>query len=342
MSIETEIGDVVRNYLDKVKPSGSENLMAVCPFHTRADGSPERTPSFAISITTGLFLCHSCKARGNLRQFLKAMGVSNVALRKQYGLLLDSTSQQTRSAMVHNPAIPKRATESEPLPESFLGIFDKCPLDLVQEGFTEETLQAFDVGFDDYHMRITFPLRDLAGRLMGLSGRTVTDNPRRFKVYDSEYEHWGLPMRKVHMGEILWNADRVYPEVYFGRDIPLVVVEGFKACMWVHQAGIKNVVALCGSYLKDGQRWLLEHLGGVVYVMLDNDDSGQSGAQQVGAALSQSLKVRMVTFRSSAKQPTDLAANEIPEALDKAEEFYSWSIRTGHSPLKKDSDNGIW
>ena len=334
MSAETEIASVVRQYLDKAKPSGSENIMAVCPFHTRSDGAPERTPSFAISVTTGLYFCHSCKARGNLRQFLRAMGVSRVALQHQYGLLLDATA--AAMPIKQNPSKTRRATESDPLPESFLGIFDKCPLDLVNEGFTEETLQEFDVGFDDYHMRITFPLRDMAGRLLGMSGRAVTDYARRFKVYDVEYEHWGLPVRKTHMGEILWNVHNVYPEVYFGKDIPLVVVEGFKACMWVHQAGIKNVVALCGSYLKEGQQWLLEHLGGVVYVMLDNDDSGQSGAQQVGAALSQSLKVRMTSFRSSAKQPTDLDPQEVVEAINQAEEYYSWAIRTGHSPNTKE------
>jgi DNA primase len=192
-------------------------------------------------------------------------------------------------------------------------------------------------------MRITFPLRDMAGRLMGISGRTVNNGYPRFKVYDKEYEEWGLPMRKISMGEILWNIDRVYPSVYFGKDIPLVVVEGFKACMWVHQAGIKNVVALCGSYLKEGQQWLLEHLGGVVYVMLDNDDSGQSGAQQVGAALSQSLKTRIVSFRSSAKQPTDLDPQEVVQAINQAEEYYAWAIRTGHSPTRrKDSDHGVW
>jgi DNA primase len=340
MTVETEIASVVHQFLDKVKPTGSENLMGVCPFHVRPDGTPERTPSFAISVTTGLYFCHSCKERGNFRQFLRAMGVSHYAMHKQYGLLLSATSSSTHCA-VPNPARARRATVSEPLPESILGIFDKCPLDLVADGFLERTLQDFDVGFDEYNMRITFPLRDMAGRLMGISGRSVVDHGRRFKVYDTEYERWGLPPRKISMGEILWNADRVYPEVYFGNNVPIVVVEGFKGCMWVHQAGIKNVVALCGSYLKDGQKWLLEHLGGIVYVMMDNDDSGQSGAQQVGAALSQSLKVRMATFRSSAKQPTDLDPPEVIDAINRAEDYYLWAIRNGLSPIKEGQYNGI-
>jgi DNA primase len=326
MSVDTEIMDLAQRYLDKVKSSGSGELTAVCPFHTKADGSPERNPSFYMSTTSGLFFCHSCKAKGNLRHFLKAMGVSTPALRTQYGHLLDAAAKEAPSKT--DPTRKRVVTTEEPLPESLLGIFDKCPLDLIKEGFTEETLQEFDVGFDEQHMRITFPLRDLAGRLVGISGRTVVGNPRRYKIYDSEYKAWGLPMRQVpKMGEILWNADRIYPEVYFGRDVPLVVVEGFKACMWLHQAGIKNVVALCGSYLKEGQQWLLEHLGGLVYIMLDNGDAGATGAQQCGAALSKSLKTRMVFFRESANQPTDLGQEEIVEALGKADDYYLWAMK---------------
>jgi DNA primase len=340
MSVEADIAAIARRYLHNVKPSGPENLMATCPFHTRPDGSPERTPSFAISVVTGLYFCHSCKARGNLRQFLKAMGVTPFAMRNQYSYLLEAASKATPAP--RNPTKMRPATDSEPLPESFLGLFDRCPLDLVSEGFSEEVLQEFDVGFDEKHLRITFPLRNLTGQLVGISGRDVTDrSPRRYKVYDKEYEEWGLPARKTEMSEIIWNIDRVYPDVYFGVGVPLVVVEGFKACMWVYQAGIKNVVALCGSYLKDGQQWLLEHLGGVVYVMMDNDDSGQSGAHEIGAALSQSLKVRMVTFRSSAKQPTDLDPQEVVQAIDQAEEYYLWAIKNGLSPTRRRSEYGI-
>jgi DNA primase len=156
----------------------------------------------------------------------------------------------------------------------------------------------------------------------------VTSHPRRYKIYDVEYRDWGMPIRQVpDMSEIVWNADRVYPEVYFGKNIPLVVVEGFKACMWVHQAGIKNVVALLGSYLKEGQQWLLEHLGGVVYVMMDNDDAGAKAAQQIGAALSKSLKTKMVSFRSSASQPDKLDPLEVVSAINRAEDYYLWAMK---------------
>jgi DNA primase len=325
MSATTEVGAVVRQYLDKVKTTGSENLMAVCPFHRRTDGAPERTPSFAISIRTGLYFCHSCKEAGNFRQFLQRVGVTSYAIKTQYGVLLDEIARNAPAP--RNPTRQYHATDAEPLPESLLGLFDYSPIDLIKEGFTEQTLAAFDVGFDEKHMRITFPLRNMKGELVGLSGRSVLEYERRFKVYDMEYASWGLSPRKTSMADVLWNIDHVYPQVYFGKEEPIVVVEGFKGCMWLHQAGIRNVVALCGSYLKEGQRWLLEHLGGVVYVMLDNDQAGKSGTLQVGKTLARSLKTRIITYRETAKQPTDLSHEEVHAAFDNAQEYFLWNIK---------------
>jgi DNA primase len=329
MAIQDELYSIVVQYLDRVKRSGSDEIMAICPFHRKPDGSPERTGSFAMSLTTGLFFCHSCKAKGNLRHFFKTLGVSTHALRYQYGELIQAVSQIALPKINHTQS--HAPTNSEPLPESFLGLFDYCPIDLLNEGFTEETLQTFDIGFDARHMRITFPIRDLTGKLVGISGRTVTDHPRRYKIYDQEYTEWGLPPRKIQMGDIIWNADKVYPEVYFGTNVPLIIVEGFKACMWLHQMGITNTVALLGSYLKQGQQWLLEHLGGVVYVMMDNDDAGQTGARYVGATLAKSLKVNMVTFDPTRKQPTDLTKEEIEQALVQAEDYYLSAIKKGRA-----------
>jgi DNA primase len=326
MQAATEIEEVVRRYLHKVKAGGSENIMAVCPFHlSRKTGGPEQHPSFAISTRTGLYFCHSCKEKGNLRQFLLAMGVSNTALHKQFGLLLEATSKN-----IEPPSDPTRfreATDAGPLPEGFLGLFESVPQEMLDIGFTEETLRRFDIGFDEVHQRITFPIRDYVGTLIGVSGRSVEkDAARRYKIYDVEYEHWGLPKRRINMADVLWNVDMVYPHVYFRTGAPLVLVEGFKAAMWLYQAGVHNVVALGGSYLKDGQQRIIEHLGCETYVMLDMNDAGKRGTDQIGKMLSRSLPTRVVTYRDES-QPSDLAPYEILEALDNSTEYFHWLLQ---------------
>lgn len=326
MPAEAEVFAIASRILRNVKRSGSDNVMAICPFHRKSNGQPERTPSFALSLTNGLYFCHSCHASGNLRHLLRACGISEYTIERQYGPIF---KELTNARPKPGPSARPVRFEQEPLPEHMLGLFDKCPLDLVNEGFLESTLREFDIGFDDWHMRITFPLRDFAGRLVGISGRSVTDHPKRYKVYDYEYLAWELAPRSLQKGNILWNADRVYPAVYFGYKQPVVVVEGFKACMWLHQAGITNVVALAGSYLTDAQKWILEHLGGVIYVMLDNDKAGRDGTDQVATSLMRSRQVKLVEYRETAKQPTDLDPSEITQAISLAEDYQVLTIKKG-------------
>lgn len=320
-SVRAEVVSAINQYLTGIRSSGPDNILAVCPFHRHADGSPERTPSFAMSLVTGLYICHSCKEKGNLRQFLVSMGVSHLTISKQYGLLLDYLRKQTPPKKL---PVQLPEAETEPLPEDLLGVFDHVPLDLVNKGFSEKTIRAFDVGFDLHNMRITFPLRDLKGRLVGISGRSVTNDARRFKVYDKEYAHWGIPVRRTSLYGILWNVDRLYAETYFGVGKSIIVVEGYKACMWVHQAGIRNVVALCGSYLNEGQRWILEHLGAPVYLMLDNDKAGKEGTKHAARLLTRSLPVYIIRY--NATQPDALPEQEIPKAIEAALDAHLWMI----------------
>jgi DNA primase len=241
-----EILQIAHQYLKKVKRSGNEDVMAICPFHRKADGSEERGPSFALSIHSGLWYCHSCHARGNLYTFLRDMGVSRLDLELRYKATIEEAEKYAPKKF--DPMNPVEAV-IEPLAESFLGLFDQCPQLLLDEGYPEELLRQFDIGFDEKHQRITFPLRDYRGRLVGISGRAVGGALPRYKVYDKEYVDFGLPERKTEKRALLWNVDHVIPRLmhdHLGVE-PVVIVEGFKAVMRVAQAGISDVVGLLGS-----------------------------------------------------------------------------------------------
>ena len=91
-------------------------------------------------------------------------------------------------------------------------MFDKCPIALVEEEyFPEDLLQKLDVGFDSEHMRVTYPLREIDGTLIGISGRTVNYASPRYKVYDHEYKKWDLPVHKQFKSQLLGNGTRVHP-----------------------------------------------------------------------------------------------------------------------------------
>lgn len=315
--MSAEIQAIAEKFLAKTKPCGNDQIMALCPFH------PDETPSFTMSLTRGVYLCFSCKESGSLTTFLRAMGVSRARIDTEYKYILEDIERYRPKK-----ADPLRvAPAAPPLPEAILGLFEYCPTALLQEGFEESLLAKLDVGYDKVHERITFPLRDERGRLIGISGRTVTDERPRYKVYDTEYEVWGLPARDTKKRSIIWNLHNVFPHVYFANDQSVVVVEGFKACMKLMQSGIKNTIALLGSYMSKEQQWAIERLGArTYYLMLDNDDAGFAGRESIGRTLSKSLSdVRVVQYE--ADQPSDLEGEEIADALATATEYHLWKIR---------------
>lgn len=325
MNVNTEVLELAHKYLYKVRPSGPEDIMAICPFHMKADGTPENRPSFALSLTTGLWFCHACHERGNLRTFLRGIGASPLVVDTFYKPLLESLDSHISRDKTRGRRIILDFKD-ELLPEATLGLFDYCPIGLLEEGFTEETLRRFDVGFDQKNSRITYPLRDMLGRLVGFSGRATDDHPAKYKVYSKEeYEAWGIVHQKTEKSNIIWNSDKVYPELFLSKKrLELIIVEGFKSVMWLHQAGYKSVVSLMGSYLSPIQQMILERMGATVLLFFDNDAAGYKAYNWVSKALSKSLDVKIVLYEGH--QPTNLTTDELHNAVNNAIEYHRWIL----------------
>jgi DNA primase len=328
----TAILDIAHEHLRRVKPTGATDIMAICPFHRKADGSEEKGASFSMNVYSGLWYCHSCHCRGNLFTFLRDIGVPRADIEFRFKDALEAAKQYAPAPA--DPLNPIQPVKGEPLDESFLGLFDFCPQLLLDEGFSQDILRKFDVGFDEKHMRITFPLRDLRGQLIGISGRSLIGAVPRYKVYDWEYTDFGLPVRKTEKRAILWNAHTILPAFAFEPDPGaryVVVTEGFKSTMRVAQAGIPNVVGLLGSYMTEEQRWVLERLGCPILLMLDNNDAGRRGQRDAGCRLTKSVP-RLHVIHYDADQPSDLPLPAISAAILSAEPFLSWHLRQPVQP----------
>lgn len=324
MNVDTEVWDVAQKMLRGIRKSGPENVMAICPFHVKGNGMPETTPSFAMSLTTGLWICHSCHEKGTLRSFLRAMGTTPLLIDTFYKPLFEAIDARVIRKRGRQERIMNDLVEHV-LPESSLGLFDYCPLSLVEEGFHEETLRRFDIGFDTKHQRVTFPIRDIAGRIVGVSGRTINEDGSRYKVYSQrEYAAWGLPLIATDKAMFLWNLDKVYPQAFHDPSPSIIAAEGFKACMWIWQAGFRNVVALMGSSMSKEQQKLFERMGGRLTLFLDNDDAGQKGTFWIGRRLH--LRIPRVSVAIyDAKQPTDLSPDQVRETINRSVEYNKWA-----------------
>jgi DNA primase len=319
-----EVYKIAQKYLHKVKKSGPDNIMALCPFHGN-----KNTPSFTMSLSKGLYYCFSCHERGNLMMFLRNVGVNRLMMETQYKYVLEDLSkhyQQEQKKRSRPLSLPP--TQNEILPEWLLGHFDMCPTALIEEDyFDEQMLADLDIGFDPKHMRITYPLRNIEGHLVGISGRTVVDDSPKYKVYDWEFRDFELEVHKTYKSHLLWNGDRIYPQAFFSTDkFSIIVVEGFKACMRWLQAGVKNVVAILGSYLSDEQKRLLERMASSVYFMLDQNEAGLSGTVLAGMRVG--VPTYVIPYPDEREQPSDLLPEELLLAFSSATDFHRWLADT--------------
>src|SRR5690606_35928235 len=117
-AMTTPIIEIASKYLERVRPTGNNNITALCPFHA------DSTPSFALSLSSGLWICYACGAKGNLRQLLKGLGLNDQAIQVKYGATLSKLQQQRPP----RPDPTKPLATKDPLPEEILGLFNLCPL----------------------------------------------------------------------------------------------------------------------------------------------------------------------------------------------------------------------
>jgi DNA primase len=331
--MSTEMKSVVEfladKYLEWWRPtSDGNNISGPCPFHEE-----KSVGAFYISTVNGMFICHSCQTRGNLATFMKELGASS----KLRTSVMDRVGAEI-TAKVNTELNPRKDALKNhmPLSEGMLGIFDYCPKRLLDAGFDKDVLRRYDIGFDKDQMRITFPIRSHLGVLMGIAGRTVTDEQPRYKIYKEQDflrfsdRYKGYVFEKKHF---LWNMDRVMPEALHGNLDHIFVVEGYKAALWLIQHGAWNTVALQGTYMSRMQQTLLQRTDCSIYILLDNTASAMKGTYEAGLRLNTSHKVGVCCYPEDAvdgAQPDDLNSDELMEVLTTPVRFRSWRKEYGH------------
>ena len=154
---------------------------------------------------------------------------------------------------------------------------------------------------------------------MGISGRSVTGDYPRYKIYKDEFREI-VSNYELKKGRILWGLDRFY----FSRmqaqskvDKPVIVCEGFKAAMWVAQNGYPDVVALLGVHCSDEQQILLSRICNEVILFLDNDEAGRKAMWSIARRLSRSLTTYLVQYpkRAGASAPDELTPKELKSTI---------------------------
>jgi DNA primase len=314
----SDILQAVIPYLgDPVGSSSRGNYKFKCPFHK---GGEESSPSFYLHGEEGVSFCHACNQGWSLLSLLKDLGAGRKTLTNAAELLGPPKKKSVKSIL------RKNLIEVPALPEELLAIFELCPVELIEEGFEKLVLQVLEVGYDEAHTRITYPIRDHKGRLVGVSGRNEDGYGPKYKIYTTELEAFldGYKGRDLEKSWFIWNLHNIYPDYFLGDcEEPIIVVEGFKACMWCIQHGFLKTVAIMGSYMSNEQARLLGRMGVDVMIFLDQNSAGIAGTKRSYDALKKYCGVKEVRYpRNGNLQPDDLEEDELIRAISNAQYMY--------------------
>ncbi len=310
--------------LDTFKRSG-DSLSGPCPLH----GGTNPT-QFRVSLTKNVWNCFSeCKHGGNVLDFVEkkekvTVHAAALKLIEWFNLPLTDKPPEEEDEPPRKAAPPQsRPTPTPTASKEKFKPEDSTPnvplkfrlehLDgqhpyLTERGLAPETLVDFGVGFCAKGMmagRIAIPIHNVEGKVVAYAGRwpgePAEDTPK-----------YKLPpgFRK---SQELFNLDRACKE-----SGPLLIVEGFFGCLKLWQWGVKRVVALMGSTLSAAQEELIrKHTDSrsQVIIMLDEDEAGRAGREDIAVRLSRFAFVKIHAFQKEGMQPEHLSAGEVQQFL---------------------------
>jgi DNA primase len=160
--------------------------------------------------------------------------------------------------------------------------------------------------YDRLRGRVTFPIRDVRGRVVGFGGRAIgADQEPKYlnspetPVFHKRSGFYGFPMAL----EPMRRHDRA------------VVVEGYFDLIALHRAGVEGVVATCGTALSEDHSRHLRRRARQVVLLFDGDEAGQRAMERaLEVLLPAGLRVRAALLPPG-QDPDDFLGEQGAEAL---------------------------
>jgi DNA primase len=152
----------------------------------------------------------------------------------------------------------------QPISENVLNQFIQLPVKKwIDEDVNFQTQKEFNIGFDVCSERITIPIYDATGELVGVKGRLLDSN----KSKDDKY----IYLYPCSKSRLLYGLDKNYEQIKNSNEC--IVVEGEKSVLKLYSMGYKNAVAIGSKTISETQAELLLRLSVSITLALDQDVS---------------------------------------------------------------------
>lgn len=324
--IEEVIGDFV-----SLKRRGA-NHIGCCPFHN------EKTPSFYVSPSKGIYKCFGCGKAGNVITFLKehehyTYPEALQYLAKKYHIEVheqeltpeEKARETLRDGLYHASDFAQkyfadllwnnedgraiglsyfrgRGMSDKIIRRFGLGYcldeWDNFTTHAMHSGYSLEVLEKTGLTivhendgkrYDRFRGRVMFPIYNISGRVLGFSGRILSGEKKAAKYVNSPDSE-------------IYNKSRILYGLYQARSAiakadKCYLVEGNVDVVSMHQSGVENTVASCGTSLTTEQIRLIKRYTPNVTVLYDGDKAGIKAAlRAVDLLFAEGMRVRLVLF----------------------------------------------
>jgi DNA primase len=320
-----EILDVVGAFI-KLKRRGA-NYLGNCPFHN------EKTPSFTVSPSKGIYKCFGCGKAGNVITFVQeheklTYPETIVWLAKRYNIEVEETQ------------VSNEVREQQQIEES-LRIINQFAADYFhkqlmehnegqtiglsyfeERGFRNDIINKFELGYclendafadaainKGYQKELllkTGLITERNGRLVSMyqgrvifpihnaSGKVIGFGARTLKTGDRIPKYINTPENEVY-----YKSKSLYG-IYFARTSlskldECILVEGYTDVLSLFQSGVENVVASSGTSLTEDQLKLIARHTKNLTILYDGDAAGIKAALRgLDMAIEQGMNVQVV------------------------------------------------
>lgn len=371
------IDDVVGDFVTLKRRGAS--FVACCPFHN------EKTPSFYVTPSKGIYKCFGCQKAGNAIGFV--MEHEHCSYVEAIRYLADKyhieivEEQETAEQIMQRQRHESLSLVMEFAQKFFVGNLSEGEGRTVgynyyrTRGLQDETIAAFGLGWapssrtalhdaavsagfkeeylieaglcfktesgrvlDKFFERVTFPVHSLNGKVIAYSCRTLSADPNIAKyinsadtpLYDKSRSLYGIFLAKAEIA----RQNRCY------------LAEGNVDVVMMHQTGITNVVASCGTSLTEQQIRIIHKFTDNITVMYDADKAGIHASQRaVSMILSEGMNVSLVLFPEGDDPDSFCRRHTLEEVRDYLSahetDFVSYFLETGreslNDPVKRSS-----
>ena len=340
-----DIVEVVERYV-ALKRTG-RNSVGICPFHD------DRNPSMSVNSQMGIFHCFSCKAGGNAIKFI--MEYEKISYPEAIEKLAASVGFTLEYENNHFGETKKESKKILELLNGYyqnLLYSNQEALNyLYSRGITDELIRKFGIGwapasqntirlleneeiepsealnvgaikqnergfYASFTERITFPICNHTGRLVGFGGRTISNHPAKYvnspqcSVFDKS--------------RIFYAFDLAKKSAYDKKE--LIITEGYMDVIMLHKAGFTNAVAVLGTALTELHLPLIKRGNFKVILSFDGDSAGINAAIKSAKLLSTNGIDSGVVIIQDGLDPADMVFRG---EIKKLKEIYANSVESG-------------